>query len=123
MAAAIEQNHDDKGISLPPTISPYQVYLVALNADDSQVAQAADDLYARLGQAGLEVLYDDRQETAGVKFNDADLLGFPVRVVVSPRNLRQGSAEVKLRREVEAELVGLEGVVERVQALLEAEAL
>ena len=120
LAAAIEQNHDDKGIVFPSTIAPYQVHLVALNVENPEVAQAADDIYQRLEQAGLEVLYDDRPETAGVKFNDADLLGFPVRIVVSPRNLRQGSAEIKQRRENEAQLVGLEGVVEVAQGLLEA---
>jgi prolyl-tRNA synthetase len=120
LAAAIEQNHDDKGIVFPSTIAPYQVYLVALNVEDPQVAQAAEDLYQRLERAGLEVLYDDRQETAGVKFKDADLLGFPVRIVVSPRNLRQGSAEVKRRRESEAQLVVMEGVVEAAKGLLEA---
>ena len=120
LAAAIEQNHDEKGIVFPSTIAPYQVHLVALNVEDTAVAQAAEDLYLRMEQAGLEVLYDDRPETAGVKFNDADLLGFPVRIVVSPRNLRQGSAEVKQRRESEAQLVELEGVVEVAKGLLEA---
>jgi prolyl-tRNA synthetase len=121
LAAAIEQNHDEKGIVFPPAIAPYQVHLVALNVEDTAVAQAAEDLYQRIEQAGLEVLYDDRQETAGVKFNDADLLGFPVRIVVSPRNLRQGSAEVKQRRESQAQLVALEEVVEVAKGLLEAD--
>ena len=119
LAAVIEQNHDEKGIVFPSTIAPYQLHLVALNVEDPQVAQAAENLYQRLEQAGLEVLYDDRPETAGVKFNDADLLGFPVRIVVSPRNLRQGSAEVKRRRESEARLVGLGEVVEVAKGLLE----
>jgi prolyl-tRNA synthetase len=121
LAAAIEQNHDEKGIVFPSAIAPYQVHLVALNVEDTQVAQAAEDLYQRLEQVGLEVLYDDRQESAGVKLNDADLLGFPVRIVVSPRNLRQGSAEVKRRRESEAQMVALEGVVGMAKSLLEAD--
>ncbi|MDA0987765.1 MAG: proline--tRNA ligase [Chloroflexi bacterium] len=121
LSAAIEQNHDQKGIVFPKAIAPYQVQLVALNVENPQVAEAAEDLYQRLEQAGLEVLYDDRSETAGVKFNDADLLGFPVRIVVSPRNLNQGSAEVKLRRESEAQLVGLEDVVGKAKELLEAD--
>jgi prolyl-tRNA synthetase len=120
LAAAIEQNHDDKGIVFPSAIAPYQVHLVALNVENPDVAQAAENLYNRLEQAGLEVLYDDRAETAGVKFNDADLLGFPVRIVVSPRNLKQGSAEAKQRSEGDAQLVGLEEVVEVVQGLLRA---
>ena len=120
LAGVIEQHHDEKGIIFPPSVAPYHAHLVALNVEDSQVTEAADDLYERLQQAGLEVLYDDRPETAGVKFNDADLMGFPVRVVVSPRNLRQGSAEVKLRREKDAELVVLENVTARVRELLES---
>ena len=120
LAAAIEQNHDEKGIVFPAAIAPYQVQLVALNVENPQVAEAAEALYQRLEQAGIEVLYDDRQETAGVKFNDADLLGFPVRIVVSPRNLNQASAEVKLRRENDAQLVGLEEVVGKAKELLEA---
>ena len=95
------------------------MHLLALNVEDAQVIEAAESLYDSLRQAGLETLYDDREESAGVKFNDADLMGFPVRVVVSPRNLRQGSAEVKLRRESDAELVALEGVTARVKELLE----
>ena len=120
LAAAIEQNHDEKGIVFPNAIAPYQVQLVALNVENPQVAQASEDLYQHLEQAGLEVLYDDRQETAGVKFNDADLLGFPVRIVVSPRNLNQGSAEMKLRQESDAQLVGLGEVVGKAKELLDA---
>jgi prolyl-tRNA synthetase len=120
LAAAIEQNHDEKGIVFPAAIAPYQVQLVALNVENPQVAEASEGLYQRLEQAGIEVLYDDRPETAGVKFNDADLLGFPVRIVVSPRNLNQGSAEVKLRGEKDAQLVGLEEVVVKAKELLEA---
>ena len=121
LASAIEQNYDDKGILFPASIAPYQVFLAALNVDDPQVGQAADDLYQKLEDAGLEVLYDDRPESVGVKFNDADLLGFPVRVVVSPRSLRQGGAEVKLRREKDADTVALENAVDKVKELLSAE--
>ena len=120
LAGVIEQHHDEKGIIFPPSVAPYDVHLVALNVEDAQVIEAAEGLYEGLRQAGLEVLYDDRPESAGVKFNDADLMGFPVRVVVSPRNLRQNSAEVKLRRESDAELVALQGVMARVRELLEA---
>jgi prolyl-tRNA synthetase len=120
LAAAIEQNHDDKGIVFPLCIAPFQVHMVALNVDDPQVALASDDLHQRLEQAGLEVLYDDRQETAGVKLNDADLLGFPVRIVVSPRALKQGGAELKPRNEREARTVDLSQVVDEVKVLLDA---
>ena len=119
LAAAIEQNHDDKGIIFPPHIAPYQVHLVGLNMSDAAITQASDDLYGRLWEEGIETLYDDRrEEAAGVKFNDADSLGLPVRLVVSPRNLRQDSVELKLRRETESVLVPMDDVVRRVNATL-----
>jgi prolyl-tRNA synthetase len=103
LAAAIEQNHDDKGILYPVPIAPFQVHLVALNADKEEVSAAADETYALLLDLGYDVLYDDRLgESAGVKFNDVDLLGLPVRVVISPRNLKNGVVEVKRRRDDES---------------------
>jgi prolyl-tRNA synthetase len=103
LAAAIEQNHDDKGILYPAPIAPFQVHLVALNADKEEVSTAADATYAQLLELGYDVLYDDRLgESAGVKFNDVDLLGLPVRVVISPRNLKNGVVEVKRRRDDES---------------------
>ena len=89
MAAAMEQNHDEHGIVWPHPIAPYHVHICALSLDRPGVAEAADQLYDSLQAAGLEVLYDDRDESPGVKFNDADLLGIPVRLTVSPRNLKQ----------------------------------
>ena len=118
LAAAIEQNHDDKGIIWPLSIAPYQVYLCALNADKAEVSQAAEKLLAKIEEAGIEVLFDDRDESAGVKFNDADLMGIPIRVVISPRNLKQDSAEVKRRDQKEAELVPLNKVSEKLHQLL-----
>ena len=119
LAAAIEQNHDDAGIIFPAPIAPYHAHLVGLNLTDSSVVQAADELYQRLWRDGVETLYDDRlDEAAGVKFNDADLMGLPVRLVVSPRNLRQGSVEVKPRREKDSTLVPLGQVTEEVAKLI-----
>ena len=118
LAAAIEQNHDDKGIIWPIPIAPYQVHLLALNLDDPSVAMEAEDLYHTLSDAGLEVLYDDRPESPGVKFNDADLLGFPVRVLISPRTLRDREAELKRRTDEDAIRVPLTEAVEQVKALL-----
>ena len=118
LAAVIEQNHDERGMVVPTSVAPYQVQLVALNVENSQVAQTAENLYHMLEQSGLEVFYDDRNETAGVKLNDADLLGFPVRVLVSPRNLSNGVAEVKRRQEDDTHLVLLEEVVEKSKSLL-----
>ena len=120
LAAAIEQNHDDRGIVFPAPIAPFSVHLVGLNLADQAVREAADRLYDLLWTEGIETLYDDRtEEAAGVKFNDADLLGLPLRLVVSPRNLRQGSVEVKGRGDVDAALVGMDAVVNKVREMLD----
>jgi len=108
MAAIIELNHDDKGIIWPASVAPYGVYLCALYPDNAEVVRCAEGLYAELTSRGVEVLYDDRAESPGVKFNDADLLGIPIRVTVSPRSLEKGGVEIKKRAEKGAELISLE---------------
>ncbi len=119
LAAAIEQNHDDKGIVFPGPIAPYQVHLVGLNLSDTDVARTADELYDSLWRQGVETLYDDRiDEAAGVKFNDSDLIGLPVRLVVSPRNLKQGAVELRPRSGAESELAPLEEAERKVLDLL-----
>jgi len=120
LAAAIEQNHDEKGIAFPATIAPYQVHLVGLNLADEQVAEEAERLYQELQDQGIEVLFDDRTEqTAGVKLNDVDLLGLPVRLVVSPRNMKAGVVEFKQRLDETSSLVPTGEVVAALQALPE----
>jgi len=116
MAAAIEQNHDDRGIVWPPPIAPYRVYLCAVGMDKPDVSSTADRLYTELQAQGIEVLYDDRAESPGVKFNDADLLGIPLRVVVSPRTMKSQGVEVKWRTEKDGRLVPAE---EAVRTILE----
>ena len=118
LAAAIEQNHDEGGIVFPRPIAPYDVHLVALNTDVSEVVEAGDGLYEELQTSGLSVLYDDRQESPGVKFNDADLIGLPVRLVVSRRNIRQGVIEVKSRSGGDAEVVSTDKAVDAALDLL-----
>ena len=118
MAAAVEQNHDDKGIIWPPPIAPYHVYLCPLYMENPQVAQVAEKLYAGLEAQGLEVLFDDRNESPGIKFNDADLLGIPYRLTISPRTLEKNSAEVKKRSEKEFELLPLEEIAEKLKELV-----
>lgn len=118
VAAAVEQNHDERGIVWPAAIAPFHVHLCALNMDNPEVSAAAEALYGGLQAADVEVLFDDRVESAGVKFNDADLLGAPLRVTVSPRTLSQGKAEVKARTAREVELVALEELVSHVQRRL-----
>jgi prolyl-tRNA synthetase len=118
MAAAIEQNHDDKGIIWPEPIAPYQVYLCPLYRAGSKVAETAEKLYTDLQAAGLEVLFDDREESPGVKFNDADLLGIPFRVTVSPRTLEKNSVEFKKRSEKQAEIVPISEIMVKLKGLI-----
>lgn len=98
MAAAIEQNHDESGIIWPRAIAPYEVVVVAVNAKDNAQLAYAEEVYEELRAAGIDVLLDDRRERAGVKFNDCDLIGYPVRIAIGPKTIDSGSIEVKVRR-------------------------
>ena len=99
VAAAIEQNHDDKGILWPEAMAPFQLAIVPLNMQKSaEVASCAEDLYERLRTAGIDVLLDDRNERPGVKFADMELIGIPHRVVIGDRALAEGNVEYKNRR-------------------------
>ncbi len=119
LACVAEEHHDDYGLRWPISLAPYQVHLVLLQGKGSQGAlQAADELYQRLQKAGLEVLYDDRQESPGVKFNDADLIGIPVRLTVSPRGLESGTIELKRRDQPERESLPFSAALTRVCEVL-----
>ncbi|HEV2072281.1 MAG TPA: proline--tRNA ligase [Thermomicrobiales bacterium] len=117
-ASAVEQNYDDRGIIWPISIAPFHVSLLTIGKDDD-VRAATDQIYADLQAAGIEVLYDDRGERPGVKFNDADLIGNPVRLSISRRTLDNNEVEMKLRTESDAELVPLDGVVGHVRGLVD----
>ena len=118
LAAAVEAHHDDNGIIWPAGIAPHDVYLVGLSLDrDEAVATDADALYEELQQVGLDAIFDDRDERPGVKFNDADLIGVPIRLTVSPRNHKDGVVELKRRDSEESEQVARGEVVARVQAI------
>ena len=119
IAAAIEQNHDDNGIIWPVAIAPYTCIISSLQRD-ADVIKAADEIYAALRQAGVDVFYDDRDERPGVKFKDADLVGFPVRVVVGGKGLAKGIVEVSTRRERTSAEIPPERVVEVVTRTLAA---
>lgn len=122
MAVVIELHNDGNGIQWPITIAPYQVMLVSLATEKSpEIAAAAEQIYADLRAAGVEVLYDDRDERAGVKFNDADLLGIPIRLTVGGKGLKNGIVEMKLRRSGEGGEIKLGTLVADVQALIAAE--
>jgi prolyl-tRNA synthetase len=103
----IETHNDDKGIVWPPQVAPYHVHLIALPVNDDEVRATADSLVAELEKRDVEVLYDDRDETAGVKFADADLIGIPLRVTVSKRNLKENAVELKRRSASDTEMVPL----------------
>jgi prolyl-tRNA synthetase len=110
----IETHHDDKGIVWPPQVAPYQVHVIALPVNDEEVRAKAEAVVRELEKRDIEVLYDDRDETAGVKFADADLIGIPLRVTVSKRNLKQDSVELKLRSASESEMVALGTAADRI---------
>ena len=118
LAAAVEAYHDDFGMVLPSAIAPYDIYLAGLNLEDVDISGKAEMLYESLQDAGFDVLFDDRDAPPGVKFKDADLMGIPVRVVISSRSMGNGGVEVKARAEKESEIVSEPDVIEAVRKLL-----
>ena len=109
MAAAIEQNYDDNGIIWPIEIAPDHVLVVPVNTKDEASAAKAEEIYMQLKKVGLETVIDDRKERPGVKFKDADLIGYPLRVVVGPKTLTEGKLEVKIRKTGEIRYLPLDG--------------
>ena len=107
LAASIEQHHDDKGILWPQGIAPFSFMILTLNEKEPKLREAAEKLYAGLREQGYEVLYDNREERAGVKFKDADLIGIPVQLILGERNLAEGKIEVKFRASGEADVMAL----------------
>jgi len=118
MAAAVEQNSDENGIIWPIPIAPYHVIVVPVNSNNEDQMQSANSIYKILEQEGLEVILDDRDERAGVKFKDADLIGIPVRITIGPKALQENKVEVKKRWEKEVELVEIDKVKERVLKII-----
>ncbi len=118
LAAVVEANHDEAGIVWPRLLAPYDVHIIAIQPEKADVREQAERLYEELSAAGVPALYDDRDETPGVKFNDADLLGMPLRATVSPRNLANGVVELKGRTEAESRTVAIEEAVEAIRVAL-----
>jgi prolyl-tRNA synthetase len=116
LACSAEENNDDKGLTLPIPIAPYHVHLVGM----AKMEKEADQVYAQLMAAGVEVLFDDRDESAGVKFNDADLIGLPIRLTVGSRAWKEGGVEMKLRRSDERTVLPLDNLVGGVKAQIDA---
>jgi prolyl-tRNA synthetase len=97
VAATIEQRHDDKGISWPVALAPFELHVVVLNPNDPSSREAGERLSAAAASLGYEVLIDDRDDRAGIKFNDADLIGAPVQLIIGGRTLKEGKVELKRR--------------------------
>ncbi len=116
-AAAIEQNNDKDGIIWPKSIAPFEVEILPLNMKDAKTVEVAEKLYKDLTEKGVEILMDDRDERAGVKFKDADLIGIPTQIIIGEKNLKEGFVEIKDRRTKEAVKVKVEKVVERVSLM------
>lgn len=117
-AASIEQNHDEKGIVWPMPLAPFQVHLVPVNVKDKPTMDAAETIYKDLLDAGIDALMDDRDERAGVKFNDADLIGIPIRLTIGSKALKENSVEMKMRNMAEASLVKMGEVREKVLEII-----
>lgn len=121
LASLIETNHDANGIVWPVALAPYEVVLVPVNVMEERTRKVAEEMHDALGAAGIEVLLDDRDQRAGVKFKDADLVGFPLRVVVGERGLKQGKIEIKWRWDEKSEMIDLEGAVETIAGMIRDE--
>jgi len=118
MAAAIEQNNDKDGIIWPRSISPYEVVVIPINIMEKGLKAASEKIYKSLQDEGFEVLFDDRDERAGIKFKDADLIGIPLRIVISEKHLKAGKVEAKLRNSKTATLLNQKEVVKQVKKVL-----
>ncbi|TYL13909.1 Proline--tRNA ligase [Moorella thermoacetica] len=121
MAAIVEQCHDDQGIIWPLSVAPYQVVIIPASLKDDGQRQVAEGLYRELAAAGVEVVYDDRDERAGLKFVEADLIGYPLRITVGKRTITSGTVDVKWRSRKEETPLPLEGLSAQIQALLARE--
>ncbi|MFA6992919.1 MAG: YbaK/EbsC family protein, partial [Candidatus Gracilibacteria bacterium] len=117
LSAVVETSHDEKGMIWPKSIAPYLVHLIVLGSD-KQVIEKADKIYEDLEKAGFEVLYDDREDTAGVKFADADLIGIPLRILVSEKSLDKGGVEFKERAKKDSEIVTTKDLKKKIESFI-----
>jgi prolyl-tRNA synthetase len=121
IAGLIETSHDAAGIVWPMALAPYEVEIVPLNVTDEETVKLADKLHETLSVAGVDVLLDDRDARAGVKFKDADLIGIPLRVVIGPRGLKEGKLEIKWRWDEKPEMIELDGAAEAITDMVRQE--
>jgi prolyl-tRNA synthetase len=120
LACVAEAHNDERGLVLPITVAPYQVHLVSLAGQSAQAAEAAERLYDQLHTQGVDVLYDDREESPGVKFADADLIGIPLRITVGERSLGKGGVEFKRRSASELRIVPPDDAVGEARAEIDS---
>jgi prolyl-tRNA synthetase len=120
IASAIEAGNDENGIIFPISIAPFEVIILSVNQDDAEVVKTAEDIYKGLKDKGVDVLLDDRDERAGVKFKDADLIGIPVRITVGKKALQQGNVEIKLRSEPKPQAIPAGNAVQKVIKIINA---
>ena len=113
VASAIEIGNDENGIIWPISIAPFEVLITSLNPNDEEIASVAENIYKKLLEKDIDVLLDDRDLRAGVKFKDADLIGIPVRITVGKRGVSEGNVEIKLRSESERQSVVIEDAVNK----------
>ena len=118
LLALAETHHDDKGLTLPHPTAPFDVYLMNVPGKELDTRAKAEEIYHSLQSAGISVLFDDRDERAGVKFNDADLIGCPIRVTVGEKALKEGKTELKQRTGKEILLISFENLIQQIQSLL-----
>ncbi len=116
VAALVEQHHDQKGMCWPYSVAPYQIQIITINQQNAEMQKAADEVYHDLTKNSFSCLYDDRDERAGVKFNDADLIGTPIHVIISDRNLSQDLFEVKLRKSQESHTISKKGFLDEMKS-------
>ncbi len=120
MAAVIEQSHDEDGMIWPRAIAPFEVVIVPINAKDEALMAVSNEVYAKLKASGVDVLLDDRKDRAGVKFKDADLIGYPLRITISKTTIETGEIEIRTRKTGDVSLVTMETITAEVGNLLEA---
>ena len=115
LASVIEQNYDDKGIIFPISVAPYESIVVAIDKETEDSFKKAEEIYNTLNSIGVETMFDDRKERLGVKLNDCDLIGIPMRIIVGKKSLQRGVIEFKLRSSSESIEVKVEEIIEYVK--------
>jgi len=121
VAAGIEQNYDENGIVWPMPLAPYHVIITPVNVNEKNIMDAAENLYNSIKTLGIDVIFDDRDERAGVKFKDAELIGIPLRITIGQKNLSQGNVELKIRKTGENKLYSLQEIVQTIKQIIEQE--